>query len=260
MSLESFLNKFNSPDGKYAYTIDPYKYFNATIKFDNGGNVNGGPSALQHGIESILNNVTAGIYSRVRNTSKSTISQNGHGSIQDVVNGSLIEDESNGALDVTYFAQSGTLPSITVPSDTVANTVVGDYTTHKMIVQPSTHEFSLDILNTKVSLLDRVFYPWMKEISYPYWSYQEQPYTTATVTISFIAHNDIAYVFLGSRPIGIDTIQPTNQLDTNMTRKVTFAFDFMYIASTGKNSEDIKDTIKNIGKTIVNTAAATIGL
>lgn len=260
MSLESFLNKFNSPDGKYAYSIDPYKYFNATIKFNVGGSVNGAGSALMRGVESILNNATAGIYGKLRNSSKSTISQKGHFGIPDVINSSLITDGSNGALDITYFTQAGTLPTITVPSDTPADTVVGSYVTHKMVVQPSTHDFSLDILNTKVSLIDRVFYPWMREVSYPYWSYENQPFTTATITIDFSAHNDIAYVFLGCRPTAIDTLQPTNQLDTNMTRKVTFSFDFMYIASTGKNSDSIKDTIGNIGKTIINKAAATIGL
>jgi len=74
------------------------------------------------------------------------------------------------------------------------------------------------------------------------------------------SHNDISYVFLGARPITIESLNPTNSLDTNMTRNVTFAFDFMYIKSQGQNIETLKDTIINTGRSIINKAASTIGL
>lgn len=258
MSLQAFLNKFNSADGKYAYTIDPVKYFNARIKFAHGSV--SGTSALSKGISNVLNNVTGGIYGKLKNNSKGDMQKTGYPTIPSLASASLIEDAENGALDITYFTQEGTLPSISVPSGEDADTVAGMLTTHKMFVQPDTREFSLKILNTKVSLIDRIFYPWMRELSYPYWSYEDQPYETATITIDMTSHNDISYVFLGSRPIKVEALNPTNQLDTNMARNVTFAFDFMYIESQGKNSESIKDTIVNTGRSIINRAASTIGL
>jgi len=258
MSLQAFLNKFNSADGKYAYTIDPLKYFNTRIKFAHGEVA--GTSPLQSGISNVLNNLTGGILGKLKNSANGDMKKTGYGSIPELASASLLEDATNGELDITYFTQEGTLPLISVPNDSDAETPFGTLTTHKMAVQPDTKEFSLKILNTRVSLLERIFYPWMRELSYPYWSYIDQPYETATITIDMTSHNDIAYVFLGSRPVKIETLNPTNQLDTNMSRTVTFAFDFMYVQSTGKNSESIKDTIMNTGRSIINKAASTVGL
>lgn len=257
MSLEAFLNKFNSADGKFAYTIDPLKYFNARISFAHGSV--SGSSALARGISSVLNNLTGGLIGKFKNAAGGGMQKNGYPNIPALASASLIDDASGGSLDITYFTQEGTLPSISVPNGDDVDTVAGMLTTHKMFVQPDTREFSLKILNTRVSLIDRIFYPWMRELSYPYWSYPDQPYETATITIDMTSHNDISYVFLGARPIKIETLNPTNALDTNMSRSVTFAFDFMYVESQGKNSESMKDTILNTGKSIINKAASTIG-
>lgn len=263
MSLQAFISKFNSADGKYAYTIDPLKYFNTRIAFAHGnmgGSSNGVTSVLQNGISNVLNNVSGGLVGKFKNSANGNMKKDGYSDIPSLASATLLEDSTNNILDITYFTQEGTLPGIAVPSDTEAETAFGTLTTHKMAVQPDSKEFSLRILNTKVSLIDRIFYPWMRELSYPYWSYQDQPYETATITIDMTSHNDISYVFLGSRPIKIESTNPTNQLDTNMARSVTFAFDFMYIASVGKNSESIKDTILNTGRSIINRAASTVGL
>lgn len=259
MSLQAFLNKFNSADGKYAYTIDPLKYFNTRIAFAHG-DMGSGSSGLQSAVSNVLNNLTGGLTGKFMNAAKGNMKKDGYSDIPSLATASLLEDSVANTLDITYFTQEANLPGIAVPSDTEAETSFGTLTTHKMAVQPDSKEFSLRILNTKVSLIDRIFYPWMRELSYPYWSYPDQPYETATVTIDMTSHNDISYVFLGSRPIKIEAINPTNLLDTNMVRSVTFAFDFMFIASVGKSTESVKDTILNTGRSIINKAASTIGL
>ena len=58
----------------------------------------------------------------------------------------------------------------------------------------------MEIINTKAALHERIFYPWLREVTLPWWSYDDQPYTTATVTIDFTKHNDVKYVFTGVRP------------------------------------------------------------
>ena len=261
MSLETFLSKFNSPDGKYAYTIDPLKTFNVRVQFNTGSvGGGGGSSPLMKGIASIVNSATGGLFNKIKNSSKSSISKDGHESIAALADASLIEDIDNGCLNLTYFTQEGTIPAISIPDGEVSETLAGNVRTHKMAVEPSDKTFSLKLLNTRVSIIDRIMYPWMREITYPFWSYSDYPFTTATITIDFTEHNDISYVFLGARPISIEPLNPTNALDTNMARSVSFAFDFVYISSAGKNCESIKDTIKNTVGSIVNKAAATIGL
>lgn len=262
MSLEAFLNKFNSADGKYLYTIDPLKTFGAKIAFNvgNGNMSNSSGTPLQSGINSLLNNLTGGLAGKFIASAKGEMKKSGYPGIPEIAADSLFADGSGNTMDIRYFVQEATLPSISVPSDTPADTAIGSVQTHKMAVETDSKEFSMKILNTRVSLLDRVFYPWMREISYPYWSYATQPYTTATITIDMTEHNDISYVFLGARPTKIESLNPTNALDTNMARSVTFAFDFMYIDSQGKNVESIKDTIMNTGRSIINKATSMIGL
>lgn len=64
----------------------------------------------------------------------------------------------------------------------------------------------MNIVNTKAPLAERVFYPWMRETTLPYWSYTNQPYTTATITVNFEKHTDMQYVFVGCRPSNIETL------------------------------------------------------
>ena len=81
-----------------------------------------------------------------------------------------------------------------------------------VITQPGVYPdgaFNMEIINTKAALHERIFYPWMREVSLPYWSYETQPYTTATITVDFSKHNDMQYVFVGCRPDSFNTIQAT---------------------------------------------------
>lgn len=49
----------------------------------------------------------------------------------------------------------------------------------------------MTILNTKISLHDYVFYPWLREAVSPKWAYDEQPYTTANIYVSFAKHSNV---------------------------------------------------------------------
>ena len=91
----------------------------------------------------------------------------------------------------------------------------------------------MDIINTRAALHERIFYPWMRECVNPWWAYQDQPYTTATVTIDFTKHNDVKYVFLGVRPKQITLLNgdQSGQSTENMVRTVVFMYDFMFITS-----------------------------
>ena len=44
-----------------------------------------------------------------------------------------------------------------------------------VIMQPGVYPdgaFNMEIINTKAALHERIFYPWMREVSLPYWSYE----------------------------------------------------------------------------------------
>ena len=266
MSLEAFLNNFNSVDGKYLYTIDPLKTFDVNIIFDSecisegsADNSGGSIGPLGNKISNLANNITGGLFGKALNSSKSSMSS-GYSDIPSIAAASLFSDGNCTSMNLRYFVQKVTLPNLKIQDGEVSETLFGNLQTHKMAVEPDSKTFTMSILNTKVSLIDRIFYPWMREISYPYWSYNKIPYSTARIEIDMREHNDICYVFLGSRPTTIHSINPTNMLDTTMERDVVFTFDFMYIKSKGENIESVKDTIMNTGKSIVNKAASMIGL
>ena len=111
----------------------------------------------------------------------------------------------------------------------------------------------MNVINTKASLHERIFYPWMKEVSLPYWSYETQPYTTATITVDFTKHNDVKYVFCGCRPDSFYPLQATQAPDSNnLTRSVTFMYDMMFVISGLK-------TIDSVGSKLLGAAGGLLG-
>ena len=127
-----------------------------------------------------------------------------------------------------------------------------DFPVNGYSLKPS-GELQMDIVNTKASLHERVFYPWMRECVNPWWAYATQPYTTATVTIDFTKHNDVKYVFFGVRPKQIKLLDATQQPDSgNITREVTFMYDFMFITSE-------LDIIESVANKLMGSAGALIG-
>lgn len=138
-------------------------------------------------------------------------------------------------------------------------TMLGQYPTSGLFVKPSQNSFQLNIINTKVPLLERIFYPWMREITLPYWSYDNQPYTTANVEISFEKHADFKYLFVGSRPTQLETLTPSNDLPTP-TRNISFTFDYMFVMSNFNTCESAKDKLKDTAKKLVGGVANTLGL
>lgn len=113
------------------------------------------------------------------------------------------------------------------------------------------------MINTKIALHERIFYPWMREVTLPFWSYDTQPYTTATITVDFNPHNNMKYVFNGCRPIKINTMQGAQGLDdSNIVRNITMQFDFMFVKSKiDKITEEWKDKLRKTGTSLLGSAA-----
>ena len=135
-------------------------------------------------------------------------------------------------LQLGFYIQTITVPRMTMLGESKATTVVGEIPINGLFVQSDNNKLMMDVINTKLPLIERIFYPWMREVTLPYWSYEKQPYTTATITIDFRKHADIQYIFYGCRPTNLDLIQPTQEPNTSITRQVQFTFDFMSISST----------------------------
>lgn len=161
-------------------------------------------------------------------------------------------------LNLGMYIQKAVIPNLQVNDDKASSSIFGEFPVAGRLVQPDSHELNLDVLNTKASVHERIFYPWMKETTLPYWSYETQPYTTATVTLDYSKHADLKYVFIGCRPKKIETLQPSQHPDGVVSRAVILNFDFMFIESNLQTVESLADKLLTTGTTFLNAAAKAV--
>ena len=121
-----------------------------------------------------------------------------------------------------------TFPTIEQGGDDT-QTYMGQFPVPGTIVKTSDSRFQIEVLNLEKPVIENVFYPWMREVTFPKWVYESQPYTTATVTFDFTEHSNVRYHFFGCRPSQVVLIHPSQSPGQNMTRQVQFSFDFMTI-------------------------------
>lgn len=75
-------------------------------------------------------------------------------------------------IDMTYFTQSITLPHlVNNSSDGQDVEYIGSFKLNGTYTGPDSKQLSMNIMNTKAPVLERIFYPWLKEVTLPYWSY-----------------------------------------------------------------------------------------
>lgn len=157
-------------------------------------------------------------------------------------------------LNLGVYCQDITVPQMTIADGGVATGMFGDFPINGTVLKPDNNKLTMSILNTRVPLIERLFYPWMREVTLPYWSYDTQPYTTATITVDFTKHADMKYVFCGCRPTYVTLTQP-NQQNSEIKRQVTFAFDFMYISSKLRHNEKALKKLLGSAQTLMNSGA-----
>ena len=164
-------------------------------------------------------------------------------------------------IDMTYFTQSLVLPHLQNNStDGQDVEYIGSFKLNGTYTGPSEKILSMNIMNTKAPVLERIFYPWLKEVTLPYWSYSTQPFTTATITVDLAKHADLKYVFTGCRPQKITSYQPSQELPSEMTRMVTFDFDYMFVYSDLSTTEPINQKLGSMAKSLLNSGLNTLKL
>ena len=293
-TLQDFLAKFNSPEGKFVDSIDPKSTFDVYIKFyptleptekekknynSIGNSVTRALGTAATGaLKTAGNAITGGLLgsfmndSSVEDAHKNFPYAGQHTFMEYLLEANLVVGGENWfsnqsilplELSLGPYVQEVTIPHITVNDNGKMTTLLGEFPINGTYVKPDNHQLIMQIVNTKAALHERIFYPWLREVTLPYWSYASQPYTTATITIDFTKHNDCKYVFCGCRPQQIYSLQgkqDTSSAD-NLTRQVTFIFDFMFIHSDLTVSEKWYDKLLfNTAKPILNSAAHTLNL
>ena len=286
-TLQDFLAKFNSPEGKFVDSIDPKSTFDVYVKFyptlesekqsTGAAVINALGTAATGALKTTGNAITGGLLGSFMNSGSVKDAHDKfkyagqHTFMEYLLEANLVVGGENWfsnqsilplELSLGPYVQEVTIPQMQLAEGSKASTLLGDFPINGQFIKTDTNDLMMTVINTKASLHERIFYPWMREVTLPYWSYASQPYTTATITIDFSKHNDCRYVFCGCRPKQIMSLQGKQDQTSaeNLTRQITFMFDFMLVQSDLKVSESWSDKLLNTAKPILNSAAHTLNL
>lgn len=286
-TLQDFLAKFNSPEGKFVDSIDPKSTFDVYIKFyptlesekqsTGAAVINALGTAATGALKTAGNAITGGLLGSFMNSGSVKDAHDKfkyagqHTFMEYLLEANLVVGGENWfsnqsilplELSLGPYVQEVTIPQMQLAEGSKASTLLGDFPINGQFIKTDTNDLMMTVINTKASLHERIFYPWMREVTLPYWSYASQPYTTATITIDFSKHNDCRYVFCGCRPKQIMSLQGKQDQTSaeNLTRQITFMFDFMLVQSDLKVSESWSDKLLNTAKPILNSAAHALNL
>lgn len=288
--LQDFLTKFSDNSGKAVNQLNPLNTFEVNFKFeptlDQATVVDSkwlnrlGDSLKSSGIaaaKNLVNNATGGLLGSLMNNVDGVMtahnsfnSEEGEQSYSFMhylaAANLLVGDENEwfGAagqapkpleLQLGYYVQDITIPQLKMAEGGKMTTLIGEFPVNGSYIVPDNTSLQMTILNTKLPLIERIFYPWMREVTLPQWSYNTQPYTTATITIDFSKHTDLQYVFCGCRPCNLQMINANQQNDQVFKRQVSFLFDFMFITSKLTTMESTTSKLLGAGKTLFNAGA-----
>lgn len=289
-TLDDFLTYFSSNSGEYVKKLDPMSTFDVKMTFyptpdqTAAGNsylsklTDKALTQLTTSAKNALNNATGGLWSSLFGTFGSSIDQRRKSFAGEkgsnttfmsyLASANLLVTDNMGGLfgasdaisplelDLSLYTQSITIPAIRTAESTTDVAYVGSFPVNGFTCQPDSNQLQMNIVNTVVPLAERIFYPWLREVTLPYWTYTTQPYTTATVVVDMTKHSDTKYVFYGCRPTRINAMQAQQQNSgTNLTRDITLAFDYMFIFSEMQTTESVANKLISSAKTLVNGAA-----
>lgn len=296
-TLDDFLTHFSSSAGEWVKTPDPLTTFDVSFKFFPAAEAKDEDkswldnltdslvSSAKSLVKNAANNLTGGLLGSIMSQDVDVMKKHNefgpgnkddpHTFMEYLAAASLLagkEDwvgESAGQnpgspleLQLGLYTQEITVPNMKLNgAESKSQTLLGDFPINGTFVAPDNNVLNMKFVNTKVPLMERIFYPWMREVTLPYWAHEKQPYTTATITIDFSKHCDLKYVFTGCRPSQINMIQPSQQADNGgITREVAFMFDFMFINSTLKNIDSWQSKLLGSAGTLVNGAASMLNI
>lgn len=132
--------------------------------------------------------------------------------------------------DVDALTQTVDIPGFSASSRDTANNVIADIETYTTQLNAGSHSLKISIINTGDPIFERVFYPWLREVTSPIWCYPNFPYTKAKIEISFTSHSTVTYMFFGCRPTNITALNATHTANTTLTRDVDFTYDLAAVS------------------------------
>ena len=187
-TLEDFLTKFTPSGGAYVNTIDPLNTFEVSFTFfpnDDPAETDVGQSAIEslkqagtQALNNLANNVTGGIAGALANASKPGI-ESAHKSyapgkktfMNYLAESTLLLNADNVigsttpnplCLNLGFYIQAITIPQLKMEDGGTTDTPLGKFPTNGRFVMPDANILTMTVINTKLPLMEMIFYPWMR--------------------------------------------------------------------------------------------------
>ena len=188
-----------------------------------------------------------------------------------------VDDQSlpSKCFDLTPFVRSIQMPPIAPANAEQIETLFGKTTAGAFSPYASdgSKEITLEILDTEYSILDAIFYPWMKDINSPWWYRPDKvysewatPYPMATMEVQrprmryqsqFGIDDEMqsrteqgyvyySYKFLGVKPTNYSSFEVNASGRSNLLRTLTFICDMCLVDLT-HDSAGTSDSSINLG-------------
>ena len=154
--------------------------------------------------------------------------------------------------DLTPFIQSIQLPDIGTTASTDVRTMLGTMKVgaYSPYTSDGGREISFTLLDTQYSILDAIFYPWLKMIGNSWWYHENTartenttPYPICILEVStpmrwypsgtgegeFFTLNPYVYSYLGARPKSYDIPEINAESRNTLTRRLTMVCDLVLV-------------------------------
>ena len=246
--LELFLWKL-SPPNTPSYNINTDLKVNVRLWFHNGiGQIIKNPFLPGGGKVDKFQTVVSGDFQE-RNKELEAYGHAGLFAKGDVEYG-WGEDLGNMCFDLTPFVQSVSLPEIGTSTNPDVETLLGNMKVGAFSPYSSDggRDISFTLLDTQYSVLDAIFYPWLKMIGNSKWyssataqSEHSTPYPICTVEVSTPMRfypagalgsatiGNYVYEYIGARPKTYDIPEINNEGRSSLTRRLTMLCDLVLV-------------------------------
>ena len=248
--MKKFLDKFHQP-GKPSYTIitDP-EYYVFLWFHDALGNLIKCPYLIDEYTPKLKDSYVE----------FGAVNRNYWGDEGGIQSGSEDVSLDDKCLDLTPFVREATLPEIAPANGEKIRTLFGDTTAGSFSPYASdgSKPITLNMLDTEYSILDAIFYPWMKDINSPWWYRPDKaftewatPYPMATLEVyrprmRYIrdgktldsrfdaqdAYTYYSYKFLGVKPTSYSSFPINGAGVTNLNRNLSLICDMCLVDLT----------------------------
>lgn len=160
-------------------------------------------------------------------------------------------------IDLTPFVREATLPPIAPANATKIQTLFGQTSagTFSPYASDGSKQITLNMIDTEYSILDAIFYPWMKDINSPWWykpnevfdkwatpypmailevqrprmRYQLDPSVSTDGSRAGGVYKYYSYKFLGVKPTEYSPFTVAGGGQTNLLRQLTLTCDMCLV-------------------------------